>query len=172
MLRIKKHQQGGFTLIELVVVVAIIATIMSIVVALVGDAKAKARDTKRRTDLAQIQVALELYRNQNGSFYVTGGGAGGTGTGYLSYENGSSYPAAVTRILYNQGHLPQPIIEDPLQSPGYMIYICSGGQSYALSATLEFPTNRDIADIQTSCNGSGPNGTYSLYGKNVARKNE
>jgi prepilin-type N-terminal cleavage/methylation domain-containing protein len=168
----KKDQQSGFTLIELLVVVAIIATIMSIAVALVGDAKAKARDTKRRTDLAQIQVALELYRNEHGTFYVTGGGAGGTGTGYLAYENGSSYPTAVTRILYNEGHLPEPIVEDPLQSPGYMIYVCNGGQAYALSATLEFPTTRDIVDIQTSCNGTGVNGTYTNHGKNVARKNE
>jgi prepilin-type N-terminal cleavage/methylation domain-containing protein len=168
----KKDQQSGFTLIELLVVIAIIATIMSIVTALVGDAKAKARDTKRRTDLAQIQVALELYRNEHGTFYVTGGGAGGNGPMYLSYENGSSYPAAVTRILYNEGYLPQPIVEDPLQSSGYMIAFCNGGQSYALSATLEFPTTRDVAEIQTSCGATGANGTYTFHGKNVARKNE
>lgn len=168
----KKNKQSGFTIIELLVVVAIIATIMSIVVALVGDAKAKARDTKRRADLSQIQVALELYRNEHGTFQVTGGGSAGGGQGWLSYENGGSYPAAVTRILYNEGYLKTPIIEDPLQSPGYMIYVCNGGQSYALSATLEFPKTSDIADIQTSCNGTGVNGTYTLYGKNVARKNE
>ena len=166
----KKNQQSGFTLIELLVVIAIITTIMSIVTALVGDARAKARDAKRRSDLAQIQVALELYRNQNGSYYVTGGGVMGNGVGYLAYENGGTYPAAITRVLYNQGFLSQPIIEDPFQSPGYMMYVCGGGQSYAISATLEFPTAQDIADIQTSCNGVGANGTYSNYSKNVARK--
>ena len=171
----RKDQQSWFTLVELLVVIAIIALIMSIVTALVGDARAKARDTKRRADLAQIQVALELYRNQNGNFYVTGGGAGGSGVGYLAYENGSTYPTAVTRVLYNQGFLSQPIMDDPMatqSSPGYMIYVCNGGQSYALSATLEFPTARDIAEIQTSCNGNGANGTYSLYWKNAFRKNE
>ena len=167
-----KTRQSGFSLIELMVVVAIIALLARVVTALVGDAKAKARDTKRRTDLNQIQVALELYRNDHGTFYVTGGGSAGNGTGYLAYENGGSYPAAITRILYNEGHLPEPIVEDPLQSPGYMIYVCNSGQSYALSATLEFPTDRDIADIQTSCNGVGANGTYTLHGKNVARRNE
>ncbi|MEK7462670.1 MAG: type II secretion system protein [Patescibacteria group bacterium] len=166
------NRKSGFTLIELIVVVAIISTIMSIVVALVGDAKAKARDTKRRADLNQIQVALELHRNEYGTFNVIGGGAGGTGIGYVSYENGNSYPAAVTRILYNEGYLAQPIIEDPLQSPGYMINICNNGQAYALSATLEFPTALDISGLQTSCNGSGAAGAYSLYGKNVARKND
>jgi prepilin-type N-terminal cleavage/methylation domain-containing protein len=168
----KRNAQSGFTLIEMLVVVAVIATVMSIVVAMVGDAKAKARDTKRRTDLNQIQVALELYRNEHGTFQVIGGGASGGGQGWMSHENGSSYPVAVTRVLHNEGFLAQPIIEDPLQSPGYMIYVCNGGQSYALSATLEFPTALDIADIQTSCNGTGVNGTHTNYGKNVARKNE
>ena len=163
-------RQSGFTLIELLVVVALISTIMSIVVALVGDAKAKARDTKRRADLNQIQVALELYRNEYGTFQVAGGGWMGGGQGWLSFENGSTYGTSVTRVLHNEGFLPVPIIEDPLQSPGYMIYICNGGQSYAISATLEFPTSQDISEIQTSCNGIGSNGTYSRYGKNMARK--
>ena len=156
----------------MLVVVAVISIVMSMVVALVGDAKAKARDTKRRTDLNQIQVALELYRNEHGTFQVTGGGHMGNGQGWLAYENGSTYATAVTRVLHNEGFLADPIIEDPLENPGYMIYVCNGGQSYALSATLEFPTARDIADIQTSCNGVGANGTYDRYGKNVARKNE
>jgi hypothetical protein len=50
-----------------------------------------------------------------------------------------------------------------------MIYICSGGQSMSLSATLENPTSEDIAHIQTTCNGAiGINGTYNIYGKNYA----
>ncbi len=168
----KKNQQSGFTLIELLVVIAIISTIMSIVTALVGDAKAKARDSKRRADLSQIQVALELYRNQHGTFNVSNGGTAGAGPEYLAFENGSSYPTAITRVLYNEGHLAQPIVEDPLQSPGYMIAVCNNGQSYALSATLEFPTTRDIAETQTSCGASGANGTYTTHGKNAVRRNE
>lgn len=167
-----KNRQAGFSLIELMVVVAIIALLAGIVTALIGDAKAKARDTKRRADLHQIQTALELHRNDHGTFYVAGAGSAGSGTGYLALENGSSYPTAITHALYNEGYLPQPIIEDPLQSPGYMLYVCNNGQSYALSATLEFPTTRDISDIQTSCNGVGANGTYTLHGKNVVRRNE
>lgn len=168
----QKRQQSGFTLIELIVVVAIIATIASVVIASVGTAKAKARDTQRRTNLSQIQVALELYRNEHGTFQVAGAGSGGGGQGWLAYEGGGGYTTAVTRVLYNEGFLAQPIIEDPMQSPGYMIYVCSGGQSYALSATLEYPTARDITEIQASCNGTGANGTYTLYGKNVTRKND
>ena len=140
----QKRQQSGFTLIELIVVVAIIATIASVVIASVGTAKAKARDTQRRTNLSQIQVALELYRNEHGSFQVVGSGSGGGGMGYLAYEGGGGYTTAVTRVLFNEGFLAQPIIEDPLQSPGYMIFVCNGGQSYALSATLEYPDRKSV----------------------------
>ena len=165
------NKQSGFTLIELLVVIAIIGVLASVVMVSVEAARSKARDTARRAALNQIQVALELYRNDYGTFQVIGGGHMGGGQGWLSYENGASYATAVTRVLYNGGYLPVPLIEDPTTSPGYMIYICNNGQSYAISATLENPTPVDIADIQTSCNGIGANGTYTNYGKNVARKN-
>lgn len=158
-------------MIELLVVVAIIGTLASIIMVSVESARSKARDTARRAALNQIQVALELYRNDHGTFQVNGGGHTGGGQGWLSYENGSTYSTAVTRVLHNEGYLPVPFIEDPTVSPSYMIYVCNNGQSYSLSATLENPTPRDIADIQTSCNGIGANGTYTRYGKNVVRKN-
>ncbi len=50
----------GFTLIELLVVVAIIGILTAIISANFAQAKAKARDAKRISDLSQIQLALEL----------------------------------------------------------------------------------------------------------------
>ena len=165
------RKESGFTLIELLVVIAIIGTLASVVMVSVEAARSKARDTARRAALNQIQIALELYRNDYGTFQVAGGGWMGGGQGWVAQENGAEYAVSVTRVLYNEGYLPAPLIEDSFTSPGYMLYVCNGGQSYALSATLENPTPTDIADIQTSCNGVGSNGTYTRYGKNVARKN-
>ncbi len=51
----------GFTLIELMVVMAIIAILTAVVLSNIGQSKMKARDGKRVSDLAQIQLALELY---------------------------------------------------------------------------------------------------------------
>lgn len=50
----------GFTLIELMVVIAIIAVLTAIVTSNFAQSKAKARDAKRISDLAQIQLTLEL----------------------------------------------------------------------------------------------------------------
>jgi prepilin-type N-terminal cleavage/methylation domain-containing protein len=49
----------GFTLIELLVVIAIIGILTAIISANFGTAKSKARDAKRISDIAQIQLTLE-----------------------------------------------------------------------------------------------------------------
>jgi len=59
----------GFTLIELLVVIAIIAILTSIVTANLGSARQKARDTKRVSDVKQLQLALALYADANSNKY-------------------------------------------------------------------------------------------------------
>ncbi len=51
----------GFSLVELLVVVAIIGVLASIVLANQGMAKAKSRDTRRVSDVGNIQTALSRY---------------------------------------------------------------------------------------------------------------
>ena len=58
----------GFTLIELLVVIAIIGMLSSVVLASLNTARAKARDARRVSDLKQMQLALELYYDSNGSY--------------------------------------------------------------------------------------------------------
>ena len=57
---ISKNKKG-FTLIELLVVIAIIGILTAIVTSNFTQSKAKARDSKRVSDVAQIQLALELF---------------------------------------------------------------------------------------------------------------
>lgn len=58
-----KNNRKGFTLIEMLVVVAIIGLLSSVVVVGVGGAREKARDTKRIADVRQIQTYLETEYN-------------------------------------------------------------------------------------------------------------
>lgn len=53
------NKRSGFTLIEMLVVIAIIGLLASIVVVGLGGSRAKARDAKRISDLHSIQTALE-----------------------------------------------------------------------------------------------------------------
>ncbi len=159
-----RRKTKGFTLIELLVVMAIIGILASAVLASLQDARAEARDAIRRQNLHELKVAMEVYYNTHKTYQVAGAGWNDGGQGWLSYVGGA-YSVAVSDVLLGT------ILKDPIQTPGYMIYLCDGGQSYAISATLEKPTSEDIAHIQTTCNGIGSNGTYTLYGKNYAVSN-
>jgi len=72
-------KQRGFTLIELLVVVAIIGMLSSVVLSSLNTARAGARDARRAADIKQIQTALELYFNTNGSYPISGWAHSGNG---------------------------------------------------------------------------------------------
>lgn len=63
----------GFTLIELMVVIAIIGILTSIGLVSFSGARAKANDAKRRADLKTLQTALEGYYNDNNAYPSTAG---------------------------------------------------------------------------------------------------
>jgi prepilin-type N-terminal cleavage/methylation domain-containing protein len=160
----KKHNQG-FTLIELLVVIAIIGILASIILASLNSARTKAQDAKIKAELNQLRTALELYHDQYGTYQVANSGWMNSGDGYVTLQTpSSSYSTSVSNALTQQGFLGSMTMESPLN---YMIYIC-GADQFSLSATLNNPSAQDIAYIQTTCNGTGSNGTYTRYGKNYA----
>ena len=67
----KKHtqKQNGFTLIELLVVIAIIGILSSVVLASLNTARSKGRDATRISEFHNLQIALELYANNNNGRY-------------------------------------------------------------------------------------------------------
>jgi prepilin-type N-terminal cleavage/methylation domain-containing protein len=66
-----KRNIRGFTLVELLVVIAIIGILASIVVVSLNNARVRARDTKRIGEVGQLQIALEGYFNDLGSYPAT-----------------------------------------------------------------------------------------------------
>ncbi|MGI6776023.1 MAG: type II secretion system protein [Patescibacteria group bacterium] len=64
----------GFTLIELLVVMVIIGLLAGLILPNYMSARERARDAQRKSDLEQIQKALELYKmDQSPPAYPTGG---------------------------------------------------------------------------------------------------
>lgn len=78
-----KNKNLGFTLIELLVVIAIIGLLSSVVLASLSATRKKARDARRLQDVRQIQIALELYYNNNNQYpNNTDNDCSGWDTGY------------------------------------------------------------------------------------------
>lgn len=68
-LRKRLNSKTGFTLVELLVVIAIIAILSVTAFVALGGQTGKARDARRLSDTAAIQNALELYFINNNSQY-------------------------------------------------------------------------------------------------------
>ena len=66
----KKIFSRGFTLVELLVVIALIGILATLLLLQLNTARAKARDVQRITAVTQIRQAVELFYNDCGSYPV------------------------------------------------------------------------------------------------------
>ncbi len=87
----QKHRHTGFTLIELVVVVGIIAILAGLVLSTVGYARKKGARARAETEIAAMSAAIENYKADNG-IYVRGPGTAMT-------VGSTTIPANVTDML-------------------------------------------------------------------------
>ena len=152
------ENKKGFTLIELLVVVAIIGLMASVVMVSLESARAKARDARRMSDLAQIRTALNLYYDKFGNWMQVGSGcgSGGNGAGWFNYQGGS-YPKSMAQCLVEAGATPAEI-KDPTgastSTPAtgftYMKYSCapagSATQTYIYAKMEKIPQSSTATD--------------------------
>ncbi len=99
----------GFTLIELLVVIAIIGILSSVVLASLNNARAKARDAERKSDMRAVLNALDLYAFDNGGKYPIaanpGTGCAGARPGYCLGDS-NVVAALVPQYLPEMPHDP------------------------------------------------------------------
>lgn len=63
-----KRKQGGFTIVELLIVIVVIGILAALVVTTFAGIQRKARNTERETDIKAIHGQLEAYFAQNNSY--------------------------------------------------------------------------------------------------------
>ena len=68
----------AFTLVELFVVIAIIGILTAVVYANFGQARAVSRDEVRKTSVKDLELAIKLYKAQNGTYPPQGCTSGAT----------------------------------------------------------------------------------------------
>lgn len=131
------NKKDGFTLIELLVVIGIIAILSAILYANFSQARMIARDKARLTSLKEMQLALELYKAQNGEYPAAGCSASEsdfagpgiiTGGNFVSCTGNNEANYIIGLVPEYIAELPQdPLFEDE-PSRGY--YYRSDGTSY------------------------------------------
>ncbi|MDQ3098430.1 MAG: type II secretion system GspH family protein [bacterium] len=68
----KKNTQKGFTLVELLIVVSVLAILTVMAMANYSGGTSKARDAQRKSDLRAVREALESYKLDKGSYPLAG----------------------------------------------------------------------------------------------------
>ena len=116
----------GFTLIEILVVLAIIAFLASIILVRVNTTRTRARDAERVQEIRSLQNALALYYTSKNAFPIAAS---------FTVLNGSD---AVSTELLGAGSIGQ-IPRDPFHTAPYYQYSyrSTGGTAYELQYSLE-----------------------------------
>jgi prepilin-type N-terminal cleavage/methylation domain-containing protein len=157
------RNKKGFTLVELLVTIGIIGILATVTVVSVGNARGKARDAKRVSDIKQIQSALELAGNDLGGFYP--GAAVDTAIGGMRICGAGLYinPPAAPDPCVNTSMYLNPIPADPTNT-GALVYkytATKGGancvvgldcDAYSISFSLEGKTGNLAAGPHTATN--------------------
>lgn len=145
--------KNGFTLIELLVVVAIIGLLASVVLASLNSARAKARDARRKSDLREIEKALEFDYDKRGAYTQPESACADTSIGNdpacdgVIVNIGDWVASSDLRDLITDGFMGT-LPKDPINNTTYrytyepwnqdQLYVGSPpGQQYDLCATLE-----------------------------------
>lgn len=149
---VKTAAYSGFTLIELLIVIAIIGILASVVLVSLNEARLKARDAKRKTQIQSIKTALQVYYSAHGVFPPAGGCAYGTNCYVYSTNSQPWIPALGTEL----GVTSLPV--DPVNSGGTpwgasgltFAYgnVSADGQWYDLTAHLESTSDPDRCAVK------------------------
>lgn len=169
----KKHTHRGFTLVELLIVVAIIALLASIVLANLNKSREKANIANKQETLNSIRTALELYRiddaKNNGGIgeYPLQDEVEGAGYGILWRDCGAEsernqttnsngiVSTSLMQELVDGGYLPQIPSEPSTNNVNSCIFViisddvdCGDDQSSgSVDVGLAFTTGDDSVDL-------------------------
>lgn len=149
----------GFTLIELLVVISIIALLSSVTLTGLNSAKAKARDARRLSDLAQLRTAMILYYDKCETYIVkqncTGTAYGSGGVGWFNHPSYAGSAGSVAQGLVDEGATnilfidPSGMITtNSVNRTGYMVQATNA--NFTIWANLENPTTEQRA-TQNTC---------------------
>ena len=109
-------KEGGFTLLELLIVIVIIGILALLIIPNITSAPKKARDTKRKTDITTLRKGLEEY-----------------------FVNNNAYPAQLSDLTTGSAPIVKTMPTDPKNASPYVYTYtpANSNTTYTLTACLE-----------------------------------
>ncbi|MEX0617042.1 MAG: prepilin-type N-terminal cleavage/methylation domain-containing protein [Candidatus Woykebacteria bacterium] len=166
----------GFTLIELLIVIVIIAVLVTITASSYREAQESSRDSKRKSDLAKLEAALERFYSDNNK-YPNDNGVGGLivcpdGTA-LTWGEDHAFQCTIggsDKVYMNE------MPKDPRDSRGYFYNAtdinnnpCDNNDTnsgndcfkYIISAQIEDAQDKDVINLTGCSPQTGATPTYN-----------
>ncbi len=195
-MKLAQGKNGGFTLIELMVVISIFSFLVTTVLASTNKAQSKAQDAKMLAEHHEIQTAMDTYHDDHGSFPNPDPGhqysycltqtcqvAGVAITRHLDPIGGFSIgtqnpPPTYVGDLANQGYVYVPGCDPAIetcpdgQSDAFVLSVLSGGTPLqhdidtGITSIYTPPTNTPVLTSLSNLSGR-PGATLSIYGSNL-----
>ena len=165
----------GFTLIEVLVVISIVGILMAIVLANFSDARKNARDKVRKSELKELQLALEVYKSQYGQYPAQGcgaPGAGWSGPGPHSAGWGISCEEYIVGLVPSFiGALPKDPNQENVDNTGMLYMTDASRQAYKVLVHRSVETNfvasfeDEFSRCPRSCGScAAPGDNANVYG--------
>lgn len=155
-----KRRANGFTLVELIIVMAIIGVLAAITAGSFMSAQFRSRDSRRKSDLNQIGKSLETYFNDKKLYPADNGSGQIIGCGTQAVETacswGSPFQQRATGATTDTVYMVM-LPSDP-KAPNLVYYydVAPNRKSYQIYARLENTEDKDVPK-----DGSGNGQVYS-----------
>lgn len=154
----------GFSLIELIVVIAITAVLLAVTLPNFVSSRERARDTKRKEEMRQLKNALRLYYNDYNTYPAGGNCAkaeGGTNINYIMgcntthaaccpCDTSTDFGVGVTGASCETVYMKK-FPSDLGSSMYYYSQALPPRDDFCLKVSLENAADRDIATSQSRC---------------------
>lgn len=168
-----QKNKSGFTIVELIIVIVIIAILATITIVAYRGVQGRARDDRRKTDIASITKAMEIYYDDNGRYPATSGSTTINAAWASSVDaSWSGFVSALTanatdtvpidpRNIPTTGAINTGVMNGP-NNYSYAVYVNAGaycgsavGQMYIIVYRLEATTKEAYSDGTCTTNEIG-----------------
>lgn len=176
------RKKGGFTIVELLIVIVVIAILAAITVVAFNGIQDRSHDSRMRSAANQVEKAIRMWATRTGelprggwsSTSALAAGASNCADGSGGWVSGGTYACALEDMLVAEKLLPSGFTRALPTNSAYtstdgarslMFYACGSGGRYALYWHLRSPTTDDTASItyveSQGCTSS-PRTTYGM----------